>query len=231
MAGNLNNYRASAALDMYLRRPLYFSGNLSWLPHDTSLEQCWVALCLLSWMWSEKHLWWTSAQSWGSQPDEKCGHEHYREASTDLSRYSGLDVVILCVADLGVEVEHGANLYRCPEPDVVHVHAEGPGLAKNIGVGPGQLESLPHDKSSKYFVEPVPVFRLADNQVLQFSIFKPDRVLGLHAGFEWHGFVVDSVDEEVMNDVLLFEGGRNFEQRVLRYLVTPRTETSIFCPM
>ena len=107
-----------------------------------------------------------------------------REINTDLSRYSGLDVVILGVADLGVKIEQLTNLYRGLEQDVVHVHAEGPGLAKNIGVGPGQLESLPHDKSSKYFVEPVPVFWLADNQVLQFSIFKPDRVLGLHAGFE-----------------------------------------------
>ena len=107
-----------------------------------------------------------------------------RNNKTDLSRYPSSDVVVLGVADLEVEGKQLTNLYRGLEQDVVHVHAEGPGLAKHVGVGPGQLVSLPHDKSSEYLVVPVPVIRLANNQVLQFSIFKPDRILWLHRGLE-----------------------------------------------
>ena len=55
----------------------------------------------------------------------------------DLCRNSGLYLVVLGVADLGVEVEHGPDLDRGAEPDVVHVETVGPGLAEHERVGPG----------------------------------------------------------------------------------------------
>ena len=89
-------------------------------------------------------------------------------------RDSSLNIVILCVANLRVEIEHGTNLNWSSEPDVIHVHAEWPGLAKHKAVGPSQLESLPHDEASKYLVESISVLGLTNDKVLEFSIFKPD---------------------------------------------------------
>ena len=50
------------------------------------------------------------------------------------------------------------------------MHAEGPGLAKHVGVCPGQLECLSHDEPAEYLVESVSVLWLADYQILQFGI-------------------------------------------------------------
>ena len=70
-------------------------------------------------------------------------------------------------------------------------------LTKHMSIGPGQLKGLPHDEAAKDLVEPdcnrfqfmlfdmfqpVPVLRLADNEVFQLGVFEPDRVVGLDPG-------------------------------------------------
>ena len=104
-----------------------------------------------------------------------------------LSRYPGLNIVALGVADLGVEVEHGAHFDRLTEPDVVHVHAVGAATSEHVGIGPGQLKGLPHDEAAKDLVEPVPVLRLADDEVLELGVLHPHGVDRFHAGLEGHG--------------------------------------------
>ena len=62
-------------------------------------------------------------------------------------------------------------------------------LTKHMSIGPGQLKGLPHDETAKDLVEPycnrfqfmlfdmfkpVPVLRLADNEVFQLGVFEPD---------------------------------------------------------
>ena len=44
---------------------------------------------------------------------------------TYLCWYSGLNIIVLCVADLGVEIQQWPNLYWGFEPNIIHVHAEG----------------------------------------------------------------------------------------------------------
>ena len=82
-----------------------------------------------------------------------------------------------------------------------------------MGIGPGQFKSLPHDETTKDLVKseskgfqikilcsvtfnedflPVPVLRLADNQVFQLGIFKPDRVGRLHPVKEKDSLVLQS---------------------------------------
>ena len=66
-----------------------------------------------------------------------------------------------------------------------------------MSIGPGQLKGLPHDEAAKDLVEPdcnrfqfmlfdmfkpVPVLRLANNEVFQLGVLEPDRVVGLDPG-------------------------------------------------
>ena len=66
------------------------------------------------------------------------------------------------------------------------MEAVGPTPAKHVGVGPGQLEGLAHDEAAKDLVEPVPVLRLADDEVLQLGVLHPHGVGRLDAGLEGH---------------------------------------------
>ena len=117
-----------------------------------------------------------------------------------LCWYSGLNIIVLSVADLGIEIQQWPNLYWGFEPNIIHVHAEGSWfteisrfwkvfyewilylIPESVGVCPCKFKCLSHDEASKYFVEPVSMFRLADNKILQLSIFKPYSVLWLNPG-------------------------------------------------
>ena len=76
-------------------------------------------------------------------------------------------------------------------------------VTKDMSIGPAQLKCLPHDEPTKDLVEPVcnvslpesfqspqhvvselpvSVLRLANNQVFQLGVFKPDRVGRLYPG-------------------------------------------------
>ena len=94
------------------------------------------------------------------------------------------------VSYLGVEVEKGANLDRGFEQDVVHVLDVGPLPSVDVRVGPGQLERLPHEEAAEDLVEPIPILRLADDQVLQLCVFHPDTVFRLHSCFETQSFMI-----------------------------------------
>ena len=86
------------------------------------------------------------------------------------------------------------------------------------------LIAIGFNSCSLTLFKPVPVLRLANNKVFQLGVLKPDRVVGLDPSqdvqgqerlnpslemscsyipcFERHGFVVNRVQEEVMDDFL-----------------------------
>ena len=66
-----------------------------------------------------------------------------------LGGHPGLNVVVLGVGDLGAEAEHGANLHRQTEPDVVHAHAHRPLPRKDHRVRKPQLVGLPWQTKNK----------------------------------------------------------------------------------
>ena len=78
-----------------------------------------------------------------------------------LRRDPDLHVVALGEADLRVEVEHGADLHRRSEQDVVHVKDCWSRLAEDEGVGPGKLEGLSHDVAAEDLAVDVAIVRLA----------------------------------------------------------------------
>ena len=61
-----------------------------------------------------------------------------------------------------------SHLDRFPEPDIINVDDEWPALAVHVGVGPGQLKGLPHDKSTENFVEPADKYIGNDLNDIQF---------------------------------------------------------------
>ena len=80
-----------------------------------------------------------------------------------LRRHPDLHVVALGEADLRVEVEHGADLHRRSEQDVVHVQDRRSRLAEDEGVGPGKLEGLPHDVAAEDLAVDVAIVRLIND--------------------------------------------------------------------
>ena len=83
-----------------------------------------------------------------------------------LCWHSGLNILILGVGDVRVEVEQGADLDWSSEPDILHAETERLGPAEHVGVGPGQLQSLPHDEPSEHLVIQISVLRLANLNIL-----------------------------------------------------------------
>ena len=105
----------------------------------------------------------------------------------------------------------------------------GPGQLKGLPHDEAAKDLVEPDCNRFQFMlfdmfKPVPVLRLANNKVFQLGVFEPDGVVGLDPGqdvqgqerlnpslemscsyipcFERHGFVVNRVQEEVMDDFL-----------------------------
>ena len=81
-------------------------------------------------------------------------------------------------------------------------------------VGETELESLPHNKAAKDLVKSISIFRLADDDVFEFGVLHPSGVLREDPGLEGQGLVIHSLDEELVNEPLLFLGGWVLEERI-----------------
>ena len=102
------------------------------------------------------------------------------------------------------------------------MHDKWPLFRVDEGVGECQLKSLPHDEAAENLVESVPIFRLTDDDVLQFGVLHPARVLGQDSGLERERLVVHRLDEEIVNQPLLFLRGRMLEERIRARAIATR---------
>ena len=53
-----------------------------------------------------------------------------------------------------------------------------------MSIGPGQFKSLPHDETTKEFVEDVPVLWLTQHHVLKLGVLHPHGVRRFHTDLE-----------------------------------------------